>query len=229
VENAKASALKTRAITFTAALRDLSASLVINALCPYLVYQYLAPQFAAGSMIPLACSSVFPIIGLGVSLVRQRSLDFIAVLALVEVVVGLAAIAVSNTPSQALIGRSLPNAALSVIFLISILINRPIMASITRQFVAGNDAGRRARFDQVATAPDGRHVFKVVTVVWTLALLVKCGVSLWSAESLTPAHFFLVSPAFNYGMDLVLVWWGIGYGYVRLRGTIGKELPVASE
>jgi hypothetical protein len=210
---------ETRALSFTAALRNLSGSLFISAFCPYLLYQYLAPRFPAASLVPLSCASAFPIFGIIFSLARRRLLNFIALLALVEMVVALVAIALSNTQSQALIGRSLPNAVLGVIFLVSVLFNRPIMYSITRQVVAGSDAGRRTRFDQIALTPGGLHVFKVITLVWTVALLVKCATSFWSAESLSPSHFMLVSPAFNYGLDLVLLFWAIGYGKTKLRRT----------
>jgi hypothetical protein len=208
-----------RALSFSLALRDLSASLFINALCPYLLYQYLAPQFPAASLLPLAYSSAFPVFGLIFNLARRHSLDFIALLALVEVTVALVAIGLSNTAAQALIGRSLPNAALGIIFLFSILLNRTIMSPIARQFVAGNDIARRTQFDQIALTPDGLHVFKVITLVWTVALAVKCAINLWSAVSLSPSHFLLVSPAFSYGLDLVLVCWAIRYGKARLRST----------
>jgi hypothetical protein len=210
---------ETRTLSFTAALRNLSGSLFISALCPYLLYQYLAPRFPAASLVPLSCASAFPIFGLIFSLARRRVLDFIALLALLEVVVALVAIALSSSQSEALIGRSLPNAVLGVIFLVSVFWNRPIMRSIARQIVAGSDAGLRTRFDRIALTPNGLHVFRVITLAWTVALLVKCATSLWSAASLSAAHFMFVSPAFNYGLDLVVVFWSIRYGRSKLRPT----------
>jgi hypothetical protein len=208
---------KPRPLIFTAALRDLCVSICVNAVCPYLLYQYLLPRFPTGSLAPLACSSAFPIFGLTFGLARRGFLDFIALLALLEVAVGLIAIAFSNTAPQALIGRSLPNAVLAVVFLISVLLNRPIMSSIARQVLAGSDSARRARFDQVAFTLDGVRVFRVITLVWTAALLIKCAISLWSAVSLSTSDFLLVSPAFNYALDIVLVIWGVAYGKSRLR------------
>jgi hypothetical protein len=206
------------------AMRALSASLFINAVCPYLLYRILEPRLAPGSLVPLALSGLFPVLGLTVGFVRQRALDIISLFALVEVSVAIVTIMMAHSASSALLGRTLQNSVLSAIFFISVLLGRPIMLYVARQFVTGNNAGYRARFDQIANRPDTKRVYKVMTLVWAAALLMKNIVGVLLALSLSTRQFLVASPAFNYGADIVLVWWSMRYGYSRLGHYITETL-----
>lgn len=207
------------------ALRALAASLFINALCPYLLYRVLEPRFAPDSLAPLALSGLFPVLGLTVGFVRQRALDIIGLFALVEVGVAIVTTMMAHSASSALLGRTLQNSVLSAIFFISVLIGRPIMLYVARQFVTGNNAGYRARFDQIANGADTRHVYKVMTLVWAATLLGKNLIGIPLALSLSTRQFLVAAPAFNYGADLVLVWWSMRYGYSRLGHYVAQTLP----
>jgi hypothetical protein len=207
------------------ALRALAASLFINALCPYLLYRVLEPRFAPDSLPPLALSGLFPVLGLTVGFIRQRALDIIGLFALVEVGVTIVTTMMAHSASSALLGRTLQNSVLSAIFFVSVLFGRPIMLHVARQFVTGNNAGYRARFDQIANRPDTKRVYKVMTLVWASALLAKNIVGIPLALSLSTRQFLVAAPAFNYGADLVLVWWSMRYGYSKLGHYIAQTLP----
>ena len=74
------------------ALRGLGKSVVINVLCPYLLYRILAPHFSAHSILPLGISGAIPLLNLAYSLFRQHALDVVALFAAEDMVVSLAAI-----------------------------------------------------------------------------------------------------------------------------------------
>jgi len=207
------------------AMRALAASLFINALCPYALYRFLEPRFVPDSLVPLALSGLFPVLGLTVGFVRQRALDIIGLFALVEVGVAIVTTMMAHSAASALLGRTLQNSVLSAIFFISVLLGRPIMLYVARQFVTGNNAGYRARFDQIANRPDTRHVYKVMTLVWAITLLGKNLVGIPLALSLSTRQFLVAAPAFNYGADIVIVWWSMRYGYSRLGHYIAQTLP----
>ena len=207
------------------AMRALFISLFINALCPYVLYRLLEPRFAPESLLPLALSGLFPLLGLVVGFATRRALDIIGLFALVEVSVAMVTTVMAHSASSALLGRALQNSVLSAIFFISVLLGRPIMLYVARQFVTGNNAGYRARFDQIANRPDTKRVYKVMTLVWAAALLTKNIVGVPLALSLSTKQFLVASPAFNYGADIVLVWWSMRYGYTRLGHYIAETLP----
>jgi hypothetical protein len=207
------------------AMRALAASLFINALCPYLLYRVLEPRFAPDSPVPLALSGLFPVLGLTIGFAWKRALDIIGLFALVEVGVAIVTTMTAHSASSALLGRTLQNSVLSAIFFISVLLGRPIMLYVARQFVTGNNAGYRARFDQIANRPDTKRVYKVMTLVWATVLLGKNLVGIPLALSLSARQFLVAAPAFNYGADIVLVWWSMRYGYSRLGHYIAETLP----
>ena len=207
------------------AMRALAASLFLNAFCPYVLYRFLEPRFAPASLVPLALSGLFPLLGLTVGFARRRALDIIGLFALVEVSVAMVTTMMAHSAASALLGRTLQNSVLSAIFFISVLLGRPIMLYVARQFVTGNNAAYRARFDQIANRPDTKRVYKVMTLVWAAALLTKNIVGVPLALSLSTRRFLVASPAFNYGADIVLVWWSMRYGYTRLGHYIAETIP----
>jgi len=183
----------------------------------------LNPRFSAGSLTPLALSSLFPIGTVIAGYWRRRLVDIIGIFALVEVAVALIATALANTPVSALLGRSLQNVVLCVVFLVSIATRRPILFYLTRQVIAGDNAAHRARFDLVAGGDEGQRVFRTQTLVWAMALLLKGTFSFALAVSVSPANYLLLTPTFNYGLDVALVWWSFRYGYQKLRLQVAED------
>ncbi len=206
-----------------AAFRNLAISLFFNAVCPYVLYRRLEPQFPVGSLMPLALCSLFPIGTVIAGYWRRRLVDIIGILALAEVAVALIATALSDTAVSALLGRSLQNVVLSALFLGSIAAGRPILFYLTRQVIAGKNAADRARFDTVAGGNEGKRVFRTQTLVWAMALLAKSAFSFALAVSVSPANYLLLTPVFNYGLDIALVWWSFRYGYKKLRHQVAED------
>ena len=65
------------------ALKSLGLSLTINALCPFLLYGILQPHFPPNSVLPLLYATIFPVIGLMLSLLRKRAVDGVAIITMV--------------------------------------------------------------------------------------------------------------------------------------------------
>src|ERR1700678_148396 len=198
------------------ALRGLARSVFINVVCTYVLYRLLEPHFQSGSLIPLAASGVLPLFGLSHGLLRQRSIDIIGLFAAEDIAVSLIAISLAHSATSALVGRSLQNAALGVLFLASVLIKRPIMLYVARQFVTGNEPSGKLRFDQMAARSDAKRVYRTMTLVWALALFAKSVVSVVIALSCSTRLYLILSPLSAYGSDVLLIWWSFHYGYSRL-------------
>jgi hypothetical protein len=119
----------------TAAIRGLAQSVFINVVCTYFMYRLLEPHFRSASFMPLAVSGLLPLFGLAYGVVRRRAIDIIGLFAAEDIAVSVIATSLAHSSTSALVGRSLQNAVLGALFLSSVLIKRPIMLYIARQFV----------------------------------------------------------------------------------------------
>ena len=156
-----------------AALRGLARSVFINVVCTYLLYRLLEPHFHPGSLLPLALSGLLPLFSLAYGVVRHRSIDVIGLFAAEDIAVSSIALLLAHNAMSALVGRSLQNAVLGALFLCSVLIKRPIMLYVARQFITGNEASGKARFDQMAARSDAKRVYRTMTLIWSLVLFAK--------------------------------------------------------
>lgn len=199
-----------------AALRGLARSVFINVVCTYLLYRLLEPHFRSGSLIPLAVSGLLPLFGLTYGVIRERSIDVIGFFAAEDIAVSLIALLLAHNATSALVGRSLQNAVLGVLFFGSVLIKRPIMLYVARQFVTGNEPSGKARFDQMAARSDAKRVYRTMTLIWSAVLFAKSAMSVVIALTFSTKQYLVLSPVFAYGSDVLLIWWSFRYGYSKL-------------
>src|SRR5260370_24270871 len=89
------------------ALKSVGLSLTINALCPFLLYRVLQSHFSASSVMPLLYATIFPVIGLILSLLRKRTVDAIAILAMLGLALHIVVTLLARTVVVALVVRSL--------------------------------------------------------------------------------------------------------------------------
>ena len=212
-----------------AALRGLGRSVFINVVCTYFLYRLLEPHFPPGTLMPLALSGLLPLFGLAYGVVRQRSIDIIGLFAAEDIAVSLVAISLAHSATSALVGRSLQNAVLGVMFLGSVLIKRPIMLYVARQFVTGNEPAGKARFDQMAGRPDAKRVYRTMTLVWAATLIAKSVVSVVIALVFSTKEYLILSPLFTYSSDVLLIWWSFHYGYSKLGHYANEPQGLAKE
>lgn len=201
------------------ALRSIGASLIFNALCPYLLYRFLAPHFPAESIRPLLYSTIFPIVGFFVGLVRKRSLDAVALIALFSISAHVTLTILSSTVAMALVLRSFTGAIIGSFFVLSALVGRPVILYIARQFVQAGSPDRLAGFDRVVEM-DKRRVFRVTTSVWGIGLIAMSGVHVALALYLSHADYLLASPALGVVVDVVLLAWSGQYIFRRISAYI---------
>jgi hypothetical protein len=206
-----------------APLRAIGFSLIVNALCPYLLFRFLEPRFPAGSVLPLLYTMIFPIAGFLLSVVRKGMVDAIAVIALAGIAIHLTVTILSPDIATALVLRSFQGTIIGLCFLTSAAIGRPVILYIARQFVAASGPERRARFD-LAVAQDRARAFTVVTMIWGGALVIMSGVHIALAIRLTHDEFVLLSPILGVATDLVLLSWSIRYTFRRM--SIYLRTPV---
>jgi hypothetical protein len=201
------------------AFRSTAGSLAINGLCPFLLYWFLAPHYPPEDITPLLYVMIFPILGFLVGLVRKRTLDAIAAIALAGIVIHLTVTVLSKDMTTALVLRSLQGAVVGLCFLLSALIGRPLLYLIARQVVTANAPERRARFDAVTQIDRGR-TFLVATLVWGVGLMLSSAIHVALALRLAHATYLLVSPATGLVVNGALLIWSIRFITARLASHV---------
>jgi hypothetical protein len=217
-----------RAVTGHVAVRALFKSVLINLAAPALLYRLAAPHFAASSLLPLAISGVPPILWLAYSVIKLRAIDFLGLFAAENVVVSMAALVLAHTERAALIGRSMQNVILAAIFLASLATPRPLVFHMARQLATGNDPAKRQSFDLTADQPDALRAYRILTLGWTVGLLIKAAGSYWLGANFAAKDFLLYSPLWDLLTDSVLVSASILYGRKALAAPTPATASVAS-
>ncbi len=207
-----AAALPQPGRTMPAGLGSLVRSLVINLAGPWAVYSVAAPHFAAQSTAPLLLSALVPLVEFAVIYTRQRTVDVIAIISLVQLAAGIAVILFAHTVMAGLAGHALMPAMLGLVFGASLPLGRPLIQPLARQTMAGNDPERQARFDLVARKPGAQRVFRQITLVWAVTLCVQSAVQLIAVRHMTAAAYLIFAPVLGYGLIGLLIWGAIRFG-----------------
>lgn len=203
------------------AMRSVGLSIFVNGVLPFALYKILAPHFPAGSVVPLLYASAFPLLGLTFGFIRTRVVDAIAIFALFGIVYSVATMLLAGEVRLALILGSTQGFLIAGVFFVSALIRRPILFFMVRQFVAGNDLERRARFAAVDEA-DGGRTFFTATMVWAVGIAALGAMALGLALTLAPATYLLVNNIVNTAVNVILLVWTDRFVRGRLALAAGN-------
>lgn len=192
-------------------------SMVINAVCPLLLYFYLRQRFPESSIVPVAAAALFPVLGNLLSIARSRRLDVVAVLMLLGFGATLATAFIGGDPRLVLVSRSLLTGAMGLAGLLSVALPRPIMYYFARQFGAGGGPEAIQRFDRYWELRSVRTAARVTTAFWGLALLGEFAFRVVIVYTLPVAEVLVLSPIVNDAISLGLMAGTAGYGGWALR------------
>ena len=159
---------------------------------------------------------MFPLFGLVFNLIRTRTVDYIALIALFEISYNSAAALLASTVRWGLIFRSSEGFIVAAVFLTSALIGRPIIFYIARQFAAGADPARRQGFAAAHAADKGRTFF-IATLVWSISITLLTLLNLSLALTVAPANYLLFAQIASTTINVILVIWTIRFSSTRLR------------
>ena len=141
--------------------------------------------------MPLLYATIFPVIGLMLSLLRKRVVDAIAIITMVGLALHIAVTLLTRSVSIALVVRSLDGALIGLALVISALIGRPIILLVAKQIVAGGSSERAASLNRMIEN-DGASTFFTITLVWGFRLMAMSGLHVVLSLTMPPADFLLV-------------------------------------
>lgn len=198
-------------------------SLAINLLGPYIIFTLAGPHFPPNSTTPLLLSAVVPAAELAFLYWRRRVVDVIAIISLTQLIIGIAITLLAHSASAAIVGHAMTHAGLGLVFGASVLVGQPLVQLLARQTMAGNDAERQARFDEIAKLDGARRVFVRLSWIWMATLCANSAILLVAARILPTRDYVLASSVISYGILGLLIWGGIRYGRRAARQAAARQ------
>lgn len=181
------------------ALRSLVPNLVVNGVLPIVLYQLLTGRGVA--VVPaLVAGSVFPLAYGLWGWARTRRLEVIAAISLLFIVVSAAASLVSGSPRFTLIKESFFTGIFGLVFLGSLLVARPLMFYVIREFVTGGDPRRIRLWNDRWQYPGFRHAMRVMTAIWGVTFVADALIRTGLVFILSTSVFLVASQLLFYGM-----------------------------
>jgi hypothetical protein len=162
--------------------------LLVNALAPFATYEILTAR-GVSELAALAAGALFPLAAVSISVVRTRRLDPFAAVTLASIAVGLIGGLVFDSPHFLLVKESVITATIGLAFLASLAARRPLIFVFARRMV-DDPAAMEQRWSQ----PQGRRPFRIITLVWGVALVAEAAARIALSFVVTPGVLMLVSP-----------------------------------
>ena len=202
----------------TGILRGLLPSLIVNAVCPFVLFQVLT-RLGVPTLQALLWTSPFPLAGIAVDWARARRLNGIGLISLVLIVLGILTSLISGNVRFFLVKESFGTATFGLVCLISLLLPRPLLFYFGREFASGGDPARAAWFSGLWQYPGFRRGMRLMTTVWGVAYVTEALARVGLALVAPPSLVLVASPVLAFAVTALLLVWTIRYSQaMRRRG-----------
>lgn len=176
-------------------IKDLAPSLLFGAAVPIGVYFTVRPHVNTDAEGLIVAGSV-SVVWILIQFVRNRQIDFVGAIVLFGFLVGVISSTLLGGNSYVLKVR---DAAFTALFGIACIVTiytheRPALFYVSRYLSAGNDPAKIAAYNELHELPTARHVFRVLSVVWGIGLVVEASARMVLAEVLHTGTYVAVSP-----------------------------------
>ena len=183
--------------------------LFANFLAPYLVYQLLDAKY--GDVAALIASAMPPLLWSVYELIKTRRLDAVSALVVASILFTVGATALGGSARLIQIREALVTGLVGIIFLVSLLMKRPVIFYLARAAMARNtESGARA-FEAMWERPGVPRIFRLMTAVWGVGLVFQTFVMCWLAWIWPISRYLLLSPIIGYGIFGLLMVWSLWY------------------
>ena len=196
-------------------------SVLLNALVPFGLYWLVKHYVTDSELIALSVAALFPLFDSLSEFARRHSFDLIALFTLLGIVVSLIGLAIGGDTRILLIRESLFTGMLGVACLVSLLLPRPLMVYVGRQFMSGGDPAKIAAFNAQWAYPYARFVHRLITTVWASAFIGEFLLRVVLVYTLPTEVVLVVSPILLGGITVGTMVWTMAY--VRRARQRGEE------
>jgi hypothetical protein len=194
-----------------------------NFLAPYLVYRLLDARY--GDVDALIASAMPPLLWSVFELIKTRRLDAISVIVVTSILFTVGATAMGGSARLIQIRDAMVTGVIGVIFLVSLVLQRPMIFYLARATMARNTEAGAADFEAMWLRPGVPKVFRVLTAVWGVGLVFQTAVMCWLAWIWPISRYLLLSPFIGYGIFGLLMAWSLWYRARKI--ALAKSLGIA--
>jgi hypothetical protein len=203
--NSPASAPRVRRSRFS----SLAPTAVFDIAGPLVVYQLLRGN-GHSEVTSLIISGAFPVLGVLLTIMRDRRLDVIGVLVLTGMAVGVGVGLASHNAKLVLLEGAVPTTIFALALLGSLLAPRPLMFHFAHESM-GRDTPKGREFADRWQYPGFRHAFRVMTVVWGVTYLTVAAAHIVIVETQSAGTALSISKVLPYLVLAILIAWTIVY------------------
>ncbi len=207
-------------------VRGLFLSIVLNAVIPVLLYAFAKRYLAASEFTALSAAALFP---LGLSILdvrRSRTLDPVALLSLLSIVVSIIAVTLGGSTKLLLVRESLFTGAFGIACFASLALPRPLMFYFGRHFTAGREHGRIATFEAGWQRAEFRRVTRLITMVWGATSLGEFLIRVGLVYTMPAAMVLVISPIVLGGLLIATIVWTFAYVRRARARSVGQSTVI---
>ena len=185
-------------------------SLAVNAIIPYLIYQ-IVTALGYSTFAALIAAAVAPAAGTVAGLVKNRRADVVGIVSLVFIAISMVTSLISGNLRFLLIKESFITGSFGLACFASLLLPRPAMFYVGRQFSSGGDPKIAARFDALWEYQSFRFATRLITIVWGLGYIFEALTRILLLFILPIPIFLLASQMMALVVTVALIAWSLSY------------------
>ena len=176
-------------------VKELLPSLIFGAAVPIAVYFAVRPHVSTDAEGLIVAGSV-AVAWILVQFVRNRRVDLVGAFVLFGFLIGVVSSTLLGGNAYMLKVR---DAFFTALFGIACIVtiythDRPALFYLGRYLSAGNDPSKVAAYNDLHEVPTARHVFRVLSVVWGIGLVIEASARMTLAGALHTGTYVAVSP-----------------------------------
>lgn len=177
------------------AVKELLPSLIFGAAVPIAVYFAVRPHVSTDAEGLIVAGSV-SVAWILIQFVRNRHVDFVGAIVLFGFLIGVVSSTLLGGNAYMLKVR---DAFFTALFGIACIVtvythDRPALFYVGRYLSAGNDPSKVAAYNDLHEIPTARRVFRVLSVIWGVGLVIEASARMTLAEALHTGTYVAVSP-----------------------------------
>jgi hypothetical protein len=197
--------------------------LAANLLLPWLAYRLALPYW--GDVGALYASAAPPLAWSIGEFARSRRVDALSALVLFGIALSIVLLAMGGSARILLVRESLAAGATGLVFLISLLFQRPLIFYLARATVTREQEDGAERFEAYwRESASLRASLRLMTFVWGVGLSVETVLRFWFAWTWPVERYLVVSPVVSYVIYGGLLAWTFWFR-ARLIQRQGKSEP----
>jgi len=194
-------------------LRPIVYDLLLNAAVPTAVFAF-GRRAGLDEVPALLWAAVVPAAIAAIGLARKRTIDPIAAIAIVSIVVSIIGAEIGGGPKVLLIRESFVTGALGLLCLVSLALPRPLMFYFGRWFATRGEPAAVAAFNARWADPMVRRTTRLITIVWAGAFVGEFVLRVLLVFTLPAIVVLAVAPVLLGAITLATIVWT--YRYIAL-------------